>query len=184
MQRPEVRAKLYNPEVRAKIVKATRKRMASPEARAKAGEWLNSWRYDPERREKVVAKTAAKLRGRPWSGTRGGNGMEPTLPEELLLTLLTDEWEWQLSIPTGGLPGYPTSYKVDIGHQERKIAVEIDGSSHRGRQTQDEKKDALLREHGWRVLRFWNMDVLRGAGEISDRLTAMTLRSKRIRRSQ
>jgi hypothetical protein len=57
--------------------------------------------------------------------------------------------------------GYPRNYKVDIGHPETKLAIEVDGRSHqmRERQEQDRKKESILSGLGWTVLRFKNEEV-------------------------
>jgi very-short-patch-repair endonuclease len=43
---------------------------------------------------------------------------------------------------------------------ERKIVLELDGGQHQDRVAYDEQRTAYLMENGWRVLRFWNNDVL------------------------
>jgi very-short-patch-repair endonuclease len=50
----------------------------------------------------------------------------------------------------------PNHYTLDFAHIERKIAFEIDGSSHfrAKRRASDERKDAFLKLNGWRVFRF------------------------------
>ena len=54
------------------------------------------------------------------------------------------------------------SFIVDFFCPERKLIVEVDGDQHAfptGEQT-DAARDAWLREHGYRVVRFWNRDVM------------------------
>lgn len=57
--------------------------------------------------------------------------------------------------------GYPTCYKIDVGNEALKMAIEVDGSSHDclARRAQDEKKTAWLKARGWRVMRFKNARV-------------------------
>ena len=58
--------------------------------------------------------------------------------------------------------GIPKHYKIDLAFPDRRIAVEIDGRSHRtslGRQ-RDERKDNALAEMGWKVVRFTNDQVM------------------------
>jgi very-short-patch-repair endonuclease len=45
---------------------------------------------------------------------------------------------------------------------ERKIVVEIDGGQHAG-STADKVRDAYLKAAGFRVVRYWNTDVLKNA---------------------
>lgn len=48
-------------------------------------------------------------------------------------------------------------YILDFACVERLVAVEADGGQHGAR---DDTRDAVLTRHGWRVLRFWNNDIL------------------------
>ncbi len=50
-------------------------------------------------------------------------------------------------------------YIADFACLSQKLLIELDGSQHATRQDYDEKRDALLREKGYRVLRFWNNEV-------------------------
>ena len=50
-------------------------------------------------------------------------------------------------------------YVADFACIEAKLIVEVDGGQHAD-SAYDEARDRFLREHGWRVLRFWNTDVL------------------------
>ena len=53
-------------------------------------------------------------------------------------------------------------YIVDFASFERKIIIEIDGGQHNDKEARekDEERTAWLKEWGYRVLRFWNNDVL------------------------
>jgi very-short-patch-repair endonuclease len=55
-------------------------------------------------------------------------------------------------------PMYPHCYKLDLANPELMIGIELDGGSHLSltRREQDQKKDALLRSFGWKVLRLKN----------------------------
>jgi len=44
-------------------------------------------------------------------------------------------------------------YKLDYAHLEAKVNIEIDGSSHRFKEEKDAKRDAFLRNLGWKVIR-------------------------------
>jgi very-short-patch-repair endonuclease len=48
---------------------------------------------------------------------------------------------------------------VDFVCYDPKIVVEIDGSQHFSSQ-KDERRDSVLAREGFRVLRYWNNDVL------------------------
>jgi very-short-patch-repair endonuclease len=49
-------------------------------------------------------------------------------------------------------------YIADFACRAARLIVELDGGQHGG--DYDERRDAYLRRQGWRVLRFWNPDVL------------------------
>lgn len=53
-------------------------------------------------------------------------------------------------------------YIVDFASFERKLIVEIDGGQHNEKEARekDEERTAWLEERGYRLLRFWNNDVL------------------------
>lgn len=58
--------------------------------------------------------------------------------------------------------GWKASYmRIDIANPELKIAVEVDGNSHKLKKNQinDRLKDKILNELGWNVLRFKNEEV-------------------------
>ncbi|CAO3379969.1 endonuclease domain-containing protein [Azospirillum argentinense] len=50
-------------------------------------------------------------------------------------------------------------YIADFACVEARLVVEADGGQHAG-SPYDSARDEHLRHHGWRVLRFWNNDVL------------------------
>ncbi len=49
---------------------------------------------------------------------------------------------------------------VDFVCFENKLIIEVDGSQH-AESKADEKRDAFLRENGFRILRFWNDEIER-----------------------
>lgn len=66
----------------------------------------------------------------------------------------------------GRLDGLKFRRQVPVGNAildfvcfEQHLVVELDGSQHLESKA-DEKRDAELRRRGFRVLRFWNNDVL------------------------
>ena len=50
-------------------------------------------------------------------------------------------------------------YILDFACPEAMIAIEADGGQHNG-SARDEHRDKGLKSLGWRVLRFWNNDIL------------------------
>ena len=51
------------------------------------------------------------------------------------------------------------SYVVDFVCREKGLVVEVDGGQHADN-PRDRARDAALRAAGYRVLRFWNSDIL------------------------
>jgi very-short-patch-repair endonuclease len=51
-------------------------------------------------------------------------------------------------------------YVVDVVCSERMPVMELDGSQHFDQQDYDEARTCYLQTKGYRVLRFWNNDVL------------------------
>jgi len=52
-------------------------------------------------------------------------------------------------------------YIVDFACHQLGLVIEIDGGQHAERSAQDERRTHFLKSDGYRVLRFWNIDVLK-----------------------
>jgi very-short-patch-repair endonuclease len=50
-------------------------------------------------------------------------------------------------------------YIVDLVCREQRLVIEVDGGQH-AESSRDAMRDRWLRNHGHRVLRFWNNDVI------------------------
>ena len=48
----------------------------------------------------------------------------------------------------------------DFAARTARLIVELDGGQHADAAAQDERRRRFLVDHGYRVLRFWNNDVL------------------------
>ena len=62
-------------------------------------------------------------------------------------------------------------YLVDFVCLDAKLIVEIDGSQHAD-SNYDEARSTNLRAQGFRVLRFWNDDVLKDINSVCDTVIA------------
>ena len=51
-------------------------------------------------------------------------------------------------------------YTLDFFCEQAKLAIELDGSQHLDQASYDANRDRFLQSQGYRVLRFWNGDVL------------------------
>ncbi|KAG1702939.1 hypothetical protein GQR58_004423 [Nymphon striatum] len=64
------------------------------------------------------------------------------------------------------------TYIVDFICLEEKLIIEVDGSQH-ANNVYDEKRDAMLKQSGFTVLRFWNDEIIQN----SDDMAQMILKS-------
>ena len=117
---------------------------------------------NPMKREEIRKKVSEKLKGRKPTAIYG-NGRGLTKPQENLLNLLLKYNAMpEYTVSTQGYVGnYPKNYKIDIALPKYKIAIEVDGNSHRAiqRKAEDAKKTKLLEGKGWKVIRFWNNEI-------------------------
>ena len=52
------------------------------------------------------------------------------------------------------------NYIVDFVCFEKRLIIEVDGGQHAVEQEKDIERDRYLKKHGFKVLRFWNNEVL------------------------
>lgn len=88
-----------------------------------------------------------------WKVVRD-NWRRATCPEEDLIApwLISLGFERELSFTTHRSE-HPRWFRLDFACQDRRICIEIDGTSHRNRRDKDARKDRILKERGWQVLR-------------------------------
>ena len=66
-------------------------------------------------------------------------------------------------------------YIADFASHKMRIIVEVDGGQHGARSAADEERTKILQAHGYRVVRYWNNDVLTNInGVLEDILSAIT----------
>ena len=66
-------------------------------------------------------------------------------------------------------------FVADFASIERRLVVELDGGQHSDNSA-DASRDAFLAANGWRVLRFWNNDVMQNrAGVLETIVRAVAL---------
>ena len=106
---------------------------------------------------------------------------EPTLPRDAARNLRTNATEAEQKLWSrlrkGQLDGFQFRRQHSIGPffmdfvcLEAMLVVEVDGSQHVEREDQDERRSAFLRDYGYRVLRFWNFDVLSDVDSVVERI--------------
>jgi hypothetical protein len=122
---------------------------------------------NPASREKMRSSIIRLIRQGvlvPYGGRPYGNGRSPT-PAEARLLAAFPQMRHEFIVPTGmgRGSGYPTHYKIDIADPVRRIAIEIDGSSHSSpaRRMADMRKSSFLTALGWKLIRLSSRQVLR-----------------------
>ena len=61
-------------------------------------------------------------------------------------------------------------YVVDFACPGRKLAIELDGGQHVAQQQADATRTTELAQHGYRVIRFWNGDVVNNLPGVLERI--------------
>jgi very-short-patch-repair endonuclease len=80
------------------------------------------------------------------------------------------EFRFRRQVPLG-------PYIVDFACLAEKLIVEVDGGQHNERQGEDAARTVWLAARGYRVMRFWNSDVLRTPEAVAEAiLLALTER--------
>ncbi|MGH7102037.1 MAG: endonuclease domain-containing protein [Acetobacteraceae bacterium] len=62
-------------------------------------------------------------------------------------------WRFRRQHPIGGRI-------ADLACPARKLAIELDGGQHDQQRAADAPRSATIEAHGYRVIRFWNNDVM------------------------
>jgi very-short-patch-repair endonuclease len=62
-------------------------------------------------------------------------------------------------------------YIVDLVCREQRLVIEVDGGQH-GASSRDSIRDRWPRNHGYRVLRFWNNDVIANADGVLEAIVS------------
>jgi very-short-patch-repair endonuclease len=58
------------------------------------------------------------------------------------------------------------NYIVDFCAPRRKLVIELDGSQHLEQEQYDIQRTEYLKSKGYKVLRFWNNDVMNNMGSV------------------
>ena len=58
------------------------------------------------------------------------------------------------------------NYIVDFCAPRKKLVIELDGSQHAEQEVQDAERTEFLKSKGYKVLRFWNQDVMKNIDSV------------------
>ena len=64
-------------------------------------------------------------------------------------------------------------YIADFVCIERRLVIEVDGGQHAAQEKKDNARTAYLESKGFRVVRFWNHDVLTEMDAVLERILAV-----------
>ena len=85
-------------------------------------------------------------------------------PERALWAILRAHqlqgWKFTRQVPV-------EPYVIDFAARREKLAVELDGDSHVGREHYDARRTQFLESLGWKVLRFTNSDAMTNADGVA-----------------
>ena len=91
----------------------------------------------------------------------------PTKAEKLLWSQLrfwqVDGYKFRRQQPLG-------KYIVDFVCLEKKLIIELDGGQHAEQVEYDSTRDGWLAAHGFRIIRFWNNDVLKNSDGVKQEI--------------
>ena len=62
------------------------------------------------------------------------------------------------------------NYIVDFVCREKRLIIEVDGGQHNENKQKDLTRDSYLQQRGYRVLRFWNNDVLKNINGVLEEI--------------
>lgn len=157
------------PETRERSRQVMLRIIARPEVQEKLQAHLRS-SSNPLLNPINKRKAQIVLRELGYPTLTGGNGRGPTIPQRLLAERLG--WVMEYPIRTGSRAGIPMCYKVDIAEPILKIAIEVDGHSHKGAKARqlDAKRDAILSGMGWRIIRVQNEQVMKSLPAVIERV--------------
>jgi very-short-patch-repair endonuclease len=71
------------------------------------------------------------------------------------------------------------NYIVDFACRYPKLIIEVDGGQHDWRAHRDELRTQWLETHGYRVVRFWNNEVLQDLDSVLEHILAVLTQLKR-----
>jgi very-short-patch-repair endonuclease len=62
---------------------------------------------------------------------------------------------------------------VDFVNFEKRVVIEVDGGQHAIEKNKDKKRDRVLKDMGFKILRFWNNEVIENTDEVLEHIRQM-----------
>jgi 2-isopropylmalate synthase len=112
-----------------------------------------------KKRLRVVTPAAARARKLRQSSTRAEVKLW-----RLLRARQFEHAKFRRQVPIG-------PYFADFLSYELRMVIEVDGGQHADNE-RDRRRDAWFGENGYRVLHFWNNDVLRNIGGVAELISS------------
>lgn len=166
------RTEHFNEKIADARAEATRKRKGQKVPACSARMKANNPMSNPA----AVEKMRKSKQGQTFL-SRGGNSTI-TEPQRILSEALGLPIEHPIvTAPVKGqFPSLPNCYKVDIADLDRKLAIEVDGKTHRLKRWKflDARKTSVLNALGWSVLRFSNERVMQDLEAVIAEISAFT----------
>jgi len=135
----------------------------SPQPSPRRGEGVNAARSVEAKRKPTVAETERARRLR-----RDSTDVELLLWRRLRDRQI-DELKFRRQEPVLG-------FTVDFVCHEHNLVIELDGGQHAAAATRDERRTRMLEQAGFRVLRFWNGDVIENLDGVVEAIRAGAVR--------
>lgn len=136
--------------------------------RIKDGEIEASWKGKKHKKETIQSISSSMIKahedGRAWNIGMSRWNNEPSYPEQFFMKVIENEFE-----DKNYKPEHPFGiYAIDFAWIHKKKAIEIDGEQHERFEEyreRDKRKDKLLNENGWKVLRIKWKDMFNNTKE-------------------
>jgi very-short-patch-repair endonuclease len=113
----------------------------------------------------------------PWRGKAGMGGMHRARARQLRRNLTEAEQALWRHLRLRQLDGHKFRRQQPIGPYiadficfETRLIVELDGGQHSSQTTSDAERSAWLEMQGFRVMRFWNHEVLQNTEAVTERI--------------
>ena len=80
-------------------------------------------------------------------------------------------WHWRKQVPLG-------PYFADFASHSAKLIIELDGGQHAAKTDHDAERSRFLESEGYRVIRFWNNEVLSNTDGVLQRIAGYLSQTK------